>query len=147
MLRKRENFREAFRGFTIDAVSRMDDRDVSVLLTNAGIIRHRGKIEATLNNALRAVEMREEGIDLVSHVWSFAPRAPFGREGTEWPVTTTGSAVALSKDLKKRGWRFVGPTTVYSFMQSMGLVNDHTDDCHVLHDCETAREEALSRVG
>jgi len=147
VLRKRENFREAFRGFTIDAVSRMDDRDVSNLLTNAGIIRHRGKIEATLNNALRAVEMREEGIDLVSHVWSFAPRVPFGREGTEWPVTTTASAVALSKDLKKRGWRFVGPTTVYSFMQSMGLVNDHVDDCHVLHHCEAAREEALSRVG
>ena len=147
VLRKRENFRDAFRGFTIDAVSRMDDGDVEVLLTNAGIIRHRGKIEATLNNALRAREMRDEGIDLVSHVWSFAPRAGLGRETSEWPVTTSPSAIALSKDLKKRGWKFVGPTTVYSFMQSMGLVNDHFGPCHVIDECETERMAALTRVG
>jgi len=147
VLRKRENFRDAFRGFTIDAVSGMDEREVETLLTNAGIIRHRGKIEATLNNARCALGMRDEGIDLVSHVWSFAPRTQLGRETTEWPVTTSPSAIALSKDLKKRGWKFVGPTTVYSFMQSMGLVNDHFGTCHVIDECETERKAALTRVG
>ena len=147
VLRKRQNFREAFNGFTIDAVSRMDERDVSILLTNAGIIRHRGKIEATLNNARRARDMRDAGIDLVSFVWAHAPRAALGRETAEWPVTTSPSAIALSKALKKHGWTFVGPTTVYSFMQSMGLVNDHVDECHVIGACETARKATLTRVG
>ena len=147
VLRKRGNFREAFDGFTIDSVSRMGDRHVESLLGNAGIIRHRGKIEATLNNARCARDMRESGMDLARHVWSFAPRSRLGRETEEWPVTTSPSAVALSKDLKKRGWRFVGPTTVYSFMQSMGLVNDHFVGCHALQGCESERESALTRVG
>ena len=147
VLRKRENFRAAFRGFGIDAVAAMGERDVSRLLGDAGIIRHRGKIEATINNARCAAEMLEAGTDLAAHIWSFAPRADLGREGTEWPVTTSPSAVALSKDLKKRGWRFVGPTTIYSFMQSMGLVNDHYPGCHVVDECETARKEMLSRAG
>jgi DNA-3-methyladenine glycosylase I len=91
--------------------------------------------------------MLESGVSLAGHVWSFAPRTPLGREAGAWPVTTSPAAVALSKDLKKRGWRFVGPTTVYSFMQSMGLVNDHFDGCHALGACESAREAVLNRGG
>lgn len=147
VLRKRDNFRAAFRGFGIEAVAAMGERDVTRLLGDAGIIRHRGKIEATINNARCAAEMLEAGTDLAGHIWSFAPRAELGREGAEWPVTTSPSAVALSKDLKGRGWRFVGPTTIYSFMQSMGLVNDHYAGCHVIDECETARVETLSREG
>lgn len=147
VLRKRDNFRAAFRGFGIDAVAAMGDRDVTRLLDDAGIIRHRGKIEATINNARCAAGMLEAGTDLAGHIWSFAPRADLGREGTDWPVTTSPSAIALSKDLKRRGWRFVGPTTIYSFMQSMGLVNDHFAGCHVIDECETARKAELSRAG
>jgi len=147
VLRKRDNFRTAFRGFGIEAVAAMGERDVTRLLGDAGIIRHRGKIEATINNARCAAAMLEAGTDLAAHIWSFAPRADLGREGTEWPVTTSPSAVALSKDLKKRGWRFVGPTTIYSFMQSMGLVNDHYPGCHVIDECESERKETLSRAG
>ncbi len=147
VLRKRDNFRAAFRGFGIEAVAAMGDRDITRLLGDAGIIRHRGKIEATINNARCAAGMLEAGTDLAGHIWSFAPRTEFGREGTEWPVTTSPSAVALSKDLKKRGWGFVGPTTIYSFMQSMGLVNDHHTGCHVMVECETGRKKMLSRAG
>lgn len=147
VLRKRDNFRAAFRGFGIEAVAAMGDRDVTRLLGDAGIIRHRGKIEATINNARCAAGMLEAGTDLAGHIWSFAPRTDFGREGAEWPVTTSPSAVALSKDLKKRGWSFVGPTTIYSFMQSMGLANDHFAGCHVIDECESARREMLSRGG
>ena len=147
VLRKRENFREAFGGFTVESVARMGERDVVRLLGDAGIIRHRGKIEATIGNARCAATMLESGVSLAGHVWSFAPRTPLCREAGAWPVTTSPSAVALSKDLKKRGWRFVGPTTVYSFMQSMGLVNDHFDGCHALGACESAREAVLNRGG
>lgn len=154
VLRKRENFREAFNGFGIDAVARMNaarEENVTALLGNAGIIRHRGKIEATLDNALRAVEMRDAGIDLVEHVWSFAATSAYGRTdgplGTGDMNTTSSAATALSKDLKKRGWRFVGPTTVYSFMQSMGLVNDHIDGCHVIDACEKERRSAARGAG
>ena len=151
VLRKRQNFRDAFDGFGIDEVARMNDareRNVTALLGNAGIIRHRGKIEATLDNALRAREMQDAGIDLVRHMWSFAPDSPYGRhDGALTPGsinTTSAEAVALSKDLKKRGWRFVGPTTVYSFMQSMGMVNDHFVGCHVHGACEEQRAAAVA---
>lgn len=147
ILRKRDNFRKAFDGFDPARIARYNEAKIARLLKDEGIIRHRGKIEATINNARCAAEMLEAGTDLAGHIWSFAPRAELGREGAEWPVTTSPSAVALSKDLKRRGWRFVGPTTIYSFMQSMGLVNDHYAGCHVIDECETARVETLSREG
>ena len=143
ILRKRDNFRRAFADFDIDVVAQFGTADVERLLGDAGIVRHRGKIEAAINNAARAREMIESGLTLTDHVWSFAPTAPFGRDGiathSSGVPTTSPSAVALSKDLKKRGWRFVGPTTVYSFMQSMGLVNDHLEGCFARAACEEAR--------
>jgi DNA-3-methyladenine glycosylase I len=117
ILRKRENFRQAFAGFDFDRVASFGKRDVERLLGDAGIIRHRGKIEATINNAQRAVEMAESEGSLAAYVWRFEPDAQARESG------------ALSKDLKRRGWRFVGPTTVYAFMQAMGLVNDHVEGC------------------
>ena len=147
ILRKRGNFRAAFAGFDIDTVAAFDDVDIARLLGDAGIVRHRGKIEATINNAARARELIDEKGSLAAHVWSFAPDVPFGRDGTATHAsglaTTSPSAIALSKDLKKRGWKFVGPTTVYSFMQSMGLVNDHLAGCHVHEECETSRVATL----
>lgn len=147
VLRKRERFREVFGGFTIASVAAMGGRDVERLLGDAGIIRHRGKIEATINNARRAEEMATAGVDLADLVWSFAPRTPLGREGEAWPVTTSPAARALSADLRRRGWRFVGPTTAYSFMQAMGLVNDHEPGCAALGECEAARLGVLNRAG
>jgi DNA-3-methyladenine glycosylase I len=117
ILRKRENFRQAFAGFDFDRVASFGKRDIERLLGDAGIIRHRGKIEATINNAQRAVEMAESEGSLAAYVWRFEPDAQAHESG------------ALSKDLKRRGWRFVGPTTVYAFMQAMGLVNDHVEGC------------------
>ena len=140
VLRKRENFRAAFNGFTIDSVAAISpERDVERLLGDAGIIRHGGKIRATLNNAQRAREMREEGIDLVGYFWGFAGDDRPG-DGVVSPAS-----IALSKDLKKRGWTFVGPTTVYSFMQSMGMVNDHAQDCDARDECESQRQVVLDR--
>ena len=150
ILRKRENFREAFSGFDIAQVANFDEHDVERLVLDAGIIRHRGKIEATINNAARAVELIEETGSLAKHFWSFAPNTPNGRDGDgQHPSglsTTSPSAIALSKDLKKRGWKFVGPTTVYSFMQSMGMINDHLDECFVHDRCETKRIAALKKM-
>jgi DNA-3-methyladenine glycosylase I len=114
ILRKRENFRAAFAGFDFERVARFGERDVNRLLADEGIIRHRGKIEATINNAQRALELVDSEGSLASYVWRFESE-PDGS--------------ALSKDLKRRGWRFVGPTTVYAFMQAMGLVNDHVEGC------------------
>jgi DNA-3-methyladenine glycosylase I len=150
VLRKREAFREVFDGFGIDAVARLGARDVDRLLGDARIIRHRGKIEATVNNARMASAMRDAGIDLARHVWSFAPDSPHGREdGPLTPAntnTTSSAAVALSTDLRRRGWKFVGPTTVYSFMQSMGLVNDHPAGCHVAESCEEKRAATVAAM-
>ena len=115
ILRKRENFRAAFAGFDYERVARFDDGDVARLLGDEGIIRHRGKIEATINNARRALELAATEGSLAAYVWRF--------EGE--------SAEALSKHLKKRGWRFVGPTTVLSFMEAMGLVNHHVEGCAI----------------
>lgn len=143
VLRKRENFREAFQNFDLDVVARFTERDITSLLNNAGIIRHRGKIEATINNAARALELLEETGSVAKYIWNYAPDCPFGRDGvSDHPmgfVSTSPSSIALSKDLKKRGWKFVGPTTIYSFMQSMGLVNDHVEGCHVRDECEKLR--------
>jgi DNA-3-methyladenine glycosylase I len=143
ILRKRENFRAAFHAFDMDEVARFSERDINRLLEDAGIVRHRGKIEATINNAGRALDLIDETGSLSDFIWGYAPDVPFGRDGeashASGVASISPSATALSKDLKKRGWKFVGPTTVYSFMQSMGLVNDHVDGCLVRSDCETAR--------
>jgi DNA-3-methyladenine glycosylase I len=143
ILRKRENFRRAFGNFEIDAVARFGTSDVERLLGDAGIVRHRGKIEAVINNAGCAADMIASGETLSGLVWGFASTNPFGRDGTSQHSsgipTTSPSAIALSKNLKKRGWKFVGPTTVYSFMQSMGLVNDHIEGCRARDECERER--------
>lgn len=150
ILRKRENFRSAFAGFELEKVARFNDKDVQRLMSDAGIVRHRGKIEATINNAARAVELIEETGSLAKLFWSFAPTAPNGRDGVAHHpsglATTSPSAIALSKDLKKRGWKFVGPTTMYSFMQSMGMINDHLSECFVHDKCESKRIAALKKM-
>lgn len=143
ILRKRENFRRAFHNFKLDVVAQFTAHDVEELLNDAGIIRHRGKIEAVINNAQRAQELIAEVGTLSGYVWAFAPNTPFGREEhgqhASGIPSTSPSSLRLSKDLKKRGWKFVGPTTIYSFMQSMGLVNDHVEGCWVRDECESLR--------
>ncbi|WP_428415979.1 DNA-3-methyladenine glycosylase I [Methylibium sp.] len=140
ILNKRENFRAAFADFDAERLSRYTERDVERLLGDAGIVRHRGKIESTLNNARRVIELRAEFGSLAAYAWRHEP-APASRprrmtlEALK-TQTTSPESVAMSRDLKRRGWSFVGPTTVYAFMQAMGLVNDHLDGCHV-------RERAL----
>ena len=133
ILRKRENFRRAFANFDVDRVARYTARDVTRLLADEGIVRHRGKIESTINNAQRAIELREECGSLSSYFWRWAPDPStrprrITREAL-MRMATSPESIALSKDLRQRGWTFVGPTTIYAFMQAMGLVNDHVDDC------------------
>jgi len=146
ILRKRENFRLAFAGFDPLAVARFDDVDVQRLLGDAGIVRHRGKIEATINNALRCVELIGEFGSLAAYVWTFEPPEvdDDATAGERTLPSQTEASVRLSKDLKRRGWRFVGPTTVYAFMQAMGLVNDHVDGCEWREIC-AAERHALTR--
>src|SRR3954454_11824794 len=143
ILRKRENFRAAFAGFDFEKVARFGDRDVQRLLGDVGIIRHRGKIEATINNAQRAIELVESEGSLAEYVWRFEPNAASRPATISWKalreMALTPESQALSKDLKKRGWRFVGPTTVYAFMQAMGLVNDHVEGCAIRPLAEDAR--------
>ena len=143
ILRKRSSFRAGFAGFDFRRVAEFGEADVQRLLGDAGIVRHRGKIESTINNARRAVELVEEAGSLASFIWSFEPRLEdrpgrYDRE-TLMKVTKTEASTALSKALKKRGWSFVGPTTMYAFMQSVGIVNDHFEDCHKRAECEDAR--------
>lgn len=133
ILRKREAFRAAFADFDVATLAGFDEADVERLMADAGIVRHRGKITAAIANATRARELIDEVGSLSVHVWSFAPPSAGRRRPTalaEVPATTPES-VALSRDLKRRRWRFVGPTTTYAFMQSMGLVDDHVDGCWV----------------
>ena len=135
ILNKREAFRAAFADFEAERIVRFDARDVARLLADTGIVRHRGKIESTLNNAHRVIELRAEFGSLGAYAWGFEP-APASRPkritlAALKAMTTSPESVAMSKDLKKRGWSFVGPTTVYAFMQAMGLVNDHIEGCHV----------------
>ena len=130
ILRKRENFRSAFAGFDLDTVAEFGPHDVERLLADAGIVRHRGKIESAINNAARAREARDEFGSVHAYVTRFRPDAPHRDPASKSGIPATSPAsIALSKDLKKRGWTFVGPTTVYAFMQAMGLVNDHVDGC------------------
>jgi DNA-3-methyladenine glycosylase I len=141
ILRKRENFRRAFAGFDFDAVARFGQRDVTRLLSDASIIRHRGKIEAVINNAGRAVELIESEGSLAAFVWRFEPSRRPGRVDRGDVAAETLESRALAKDLKRRGWRFVGPTTVYAFMQAMGLVNDHMTGCAARAQATRARKE------
>ena len=143
ILKKRESFRAAFRGFDLEAVARFGARDVARLLGDAGIVRHRGKIESTINNARRARELAEGRSSLAAYFWSFEPTPADRPKRLTWPVlltmATTPASTALGKDLKKRGFTFVGPTTAYAFMQAMGLVNDHVEGCAVRERAERAR--------
>jgi DNA-3-methyladenine glycosylase I len=147
ILRKRDNFRRAFKDFDPAAVARFTGRDVQRLLNDAGIVRHRGKIESTINNAGRALELIEERGSLAAYFWSWEPPpASRPRKLTRaqlMTMSTTPQSVALSKDLKQRGWTFVGPTTCYAFMQAMGLVNDHVEGCAVRAEVEQLRTQFL----
>jgi len=143
ILRKREHFREAFAGFDFNKVALFDDDSVLCLLQNAGIVRHRGKIEATINNAGRACDIVDEFGSLAAYIWQWEPDAPephIGKGEYNHPIPSiTRTSQALSKDLKKRGWKFFGPTTAYAFMQAMGLVNDHMEGCACRHEVEALR--------
>jgi DNA-3-methyladenine glycosylase I len=138
ILAKRENFRAAFAGFDIEQVARFTARDVARLLDDKGIVRHRGKIEAVVNNAQRALELVEREGSLAAFVWRYEPDA--AQLAAPQTVSTSPASIALSKDLRKQGWKFVGPTTVYAFLQAMGVVNDHVRDCVVRAEVESARK-------
>ena len=133
ILRKRENFRAAFDGFDVEKVSHYGVRKVNALLKDAGIVRHRGKIESTINNARRASEMVDEFGSIAAYLWPFEPTADTRPATMNWAslskLGTSAESVRLSKELRKRGWSFVGPTTLYAFMQAVGMVNDHLEGC------------------
>lgn len=137
ILTKRENFRQAFHHFDFNKVAQFNDKDIETLLQNEGIVRHRGKIESVINNAKRAIEMVKEEGSLAAFFWGFEPR----EDDLQQPqtVSTTKESIALAKELKKRGWKFVGPTTAYAFMQAMGLVNDHAEGCFKRKEIELHR--------
>ncbi len=145
ILRKRENFRAGFAGFDFHKVALFDDRDIARLLADVGIIRHRGKIVSTINNARHAVDLKAEFGSLARYFWSFEPGAEERPVSMDYETLranpTSPTSVRLSKDLKKRGWTFVGPTTVYAFMQAMGMVNDHIEGCCCRPEIERLRAE------
>ena len=145
ILNKREGFRAAFAGFDMDKVAAFDETDEKRLVLDAGIVRHRGKIVSTINNAKRAQALRQEFGSLAAYFWRFEPEpgtrpAQINRQ-TLSGVTTSPESIALSKDLRKRGWSFVGPTTMYAFMQAMGLVNDHLEGCNARATVAQARQD------
>lgn len=144
ILTKRENFRAAFEGFDFHKLATFDDKDVERLLQDAGIIRHRGKIEAAINNAKRACEMIEREGSLAAYFWRFEPDAD--EVAIPQTMSTSPTSIALSKDLKKRGWKFVGPTTVFAFMQAMGLINDHADGCFLRPEIDDIRRSFVRPV-
>ena len=144
ILAKRENFRAAFHGFDFDRIARFTSRDIERLLKDEGIVRHRGKIEAVVNNARQARELVEQEGSLAAFVWRYEPDPE--RLAEPQTASVCPESAALSKDLKKRGWKFVGPTTVYAFMQAMGLINDHVEDCVIRARVERARK-AFKRPG
>lgn len=139
ILAKRENFRAAFHDFDFDRIARFNHRDVERLLKDEGIVRHRGKIEAVINNACRAQELVEREGSLAAFVWRYEPDAK--QLAAPQTVSTSPQSLALSKDLKKLGWKFVGLTTVYAFMQAMGLINDHAEGCVIRAKVERARKQ------
>ena len=144
ILRKRERFRAVFDGFDFHKVAAYAERDVQRLLADAGIVRHRGKIEAVVHNAARAIELQREFGSLSRYFWQYEVDTRERPNKLTAEVlrgyATAPESIALSKDLKKRGWKFVGPTTMYAFMQAMGLVNDHQHDCFARSEVETLRK-------
>jgi DNA-3-methyladenine glycosylase I len=136
ILAKRENFRAAFHDFDFDRIARFTRRDVERLLKDARIVRHRGKIEAVINNARRARDLVKQEGSLAAFLWRNEPDSRRSAQA----ASTSAESIALSKDLKKQGWQFVGPTTVYAFMQAMGLINDHVEDCVIRTKVERARK-------
>lgn len=150
ILRKRENFRAGFAGFDFHQVANFGDKDVERLLADAGIVRHGGKIRSTINNANRAIELEKEFGSLAAYFWAFEPsqkdRPKKLDKATLFTLGKTETSTRISKDLKKRGWSFVGPTTVYAFMQAMGMVNDHIEGCCIRDECEADRA-AFERPG
>lgn len=138
ILAKRENFRAAFLDFDFNKIARFTERDIKRLLKDEGIVRHRGKIEAVVNNARQARELVKREGSLAAFVWRYEPT--MNRRAKPQTVSTSAESLALSKDLKKLGWKFVGPTTVYAFMQAMGLINDHVPDCIIRSKVERARK-------
>ncbi|MCZ4280063.1 DNA-3-methyladenine glycosylase I [Kiloniella laminariae] len=137
ILAKRENFRAAFHHFDFNKMATFDEGDIERLLQNEGIVRHRGKIEAVINNARRAQELVKREGSLAAFLWSYEPEP--SRLAEPQTASTSAESVALSKDLKKMGWKFVGPTTVYAFMQAMGLINDHVEGCVMREEVAKAR--------
>ncbi len=143
ILRKRNAFRAAFASFDYSSIASFGERDVKRLLADAGIVRHRGKIEAVINNAQRVLELVEAEGSLARYIWRFEPKPRPGKlaRADLARLAVTPESKALAKDLKRRGWRFVGPTTVYAFMQSMGLVNDHLEGCQARTSVDAARTQ------
>lgn len=137
ILEKRDNFRAAFHDFDFHRVARFTPRDVERLVLDAGIVRHRGKIEAVINNAQRARELVTKEGSLAAFLWRYEPDAE--QLASPQTLTTSAAAIALSRDLKKLGWKFVGPTTMHAFMQAMGLINDHAEDCVIRTKAARAR--------
>ena len=146
ILKKRHHFRSAFAGFDFARVARFDSRKVARLLSNAGIVRHRGKIESTINNAKRCADVVDEFGSLSTYVWRFEPNPRSRPKQLTWKtlrqVPHTNESICFAKDLKRRGWTFVGPTTAYAFMQAMGLVNDHIHGCDVRLAAERQRKQS-----
>ena len=138
ILTKRENFRSAFHHFDFDKIARFTQRDVNRLLKDAGIVRHRGKIEAVINNAKRARELVKQEGSLAAFFWRYEPDPK--QLAKPQTASTSTESIALSKDLKKMGWKFIGPTTAYAFIQAMGLINDHVDGCVIRSKVERARK-------
>lgn len=139
ILAKRENFRIAFCDFEFDQIARFTDTDRARLLADTGIVRHRGKIDATINNACRAREMVASEGSLAAYFWRHEPDRAEG-DGPQ-SASSSATSIALAKDLKKRGWKFVGPTTVYAFMQAAGLINDHANGCVIRERVSRARQQ------
>lgn len=138
ILAKRENFRQAFLGFDYNKVACFTENDVTRLLQDAGIVRHRGKIEAVINNAQRAIELAQHHGSLAAYFWQYEPKPE--NNAVQQTVSTSPESIALSKALKKQGWKFVGPTTVYAFMQAMGLINDHVEGCIIRDKVALSRQ-------
>ncbi len=147
ILRKRENFRVAFLQFDFNKIAKFDKNDVERLMQNKNIIRHRGKIEAIINNANRAIELVEEFGSLGKYFWSFEPNIDERPTDFSWEnlckITKSEKSIQLAKDMKKRGWKFFGPTTAYAFMQAMGLVNDHIETCFCRERVEKMRKKFI----
>jgi DNA-3-methyladenine glycosylase I len=138
ILAKRENFRAAFHDFDFDRIARFGKRDLDRLLKDEGIVRHRGKLEAVINNARRAQELVNREGSLAAFLWRYEPAAT--QLAKPQTASTSAASLALSKELKKQGWKFVGPTTVHAFMQAMGLINDHVEGCVIRAKVERARK-------